>query len=50
MTWLEWVVFIAAVIAGLWVMGAAIEKWFRSRGKDIFGGDDFSDMDPPLKR
>lgn len=42
----EWVILIVAAIIGILVMGHAIENFFfKTNGKDIFGDDDYSDMD-----
>lgn len=47
MSLFDWIILIAVAIAGVVVMGAVIESWLRSRGKNLFGDDDFSEMDPP---
>lgn len=43
MTWIEWIVFIAAAIVGILVMGAAIEEIVKFLGKDISEDDDYAE-------
>lgn len=43
-TWIEWIVFLVAAIAGILVMGAVIEEMLK-----FFGDDDDRDVDTPVK-